>query len=135
MSIKLPLERWHTATGLVGLEVVSAGDAVALERAYADACKERDELRAWQLAVAEGTGYINHAEGQGGYEIAPAETIVAAYANAVEERDEARAEVARLKRIEAAALANLKQGHFDESRVWMLEAILAGIGPDGEVKP
>lgn len=44
-------------------------------------------------------------------------------------------EIARLKRIEAAALANLKQGHFDEDRNWMLEAILDGIGPDGEVKP
>lgn len=41
-----------------------------------EAREERDELRAWQLAVAEGMGYVNRAEGVGGYEVAPASVIV-----------------------------------------------------------
>lgn len=40
---------------------------------------EVEELREWQLKVAEGTGYINRAEGQGGYEVAAPETIIAAW--------------------------------------------------------
>lgn len=36
----------------------------------------------WQRAVAEGTGYINQPEGQDGYEVADAETIVAAWKRA-----------------------------------------------------
>lgn len=37
------------------------------------------ELEAWQVEVAEGVGYINRAEGQSGYEVAPAATIVRAW--------------------------------------------------------
>lgn len=40
---------------------------------------EVETLRAWQLRVADATGYVNRAEGQGGYEVADADTIVAAY--------------------------------------------------------
>ena len=35
------------------------------------------ELRAWQLAVADGLGFANRAEGQSGYEVAKASVIVA----------------------------------------------------------
>lgn len=34
------------------------------------------ELEAWQLAIAEGTGFINRAEGQSGYEVADPKTIL-----------------------------------------------------------
>ena len=40
---------------------------------------ERDTLRKWQIEIGEGTAYINWAEGQGGYEIAPASVIVDAW--------------------------------------------------------
>ena len=34
------------------------------------------ELEAWQLAIAEGTGFINRSEGQDGYEVADPQTIL-----------------------------------------------------------
>ena len=34
------------------------------------------ELEAWQLAIAEGTGFVNFAEGQSGYEVADPQTIL-----------------------------------------------------------
>lgn len=34
------------------------------------------ELEAWQLAIAEGTGFINRAEGQDGYKVADPKTIL-----------------------------------------------------------
>lgn len=34
------------------------------------------ELEAWQLAIAEGTGFVNFAEGQSGYEVADPKTIL-----------------------------------------------------------
>ena len=34
------------------------------------------ELEAWQLTIAEGTGFINRAEGQSGYEVADPKTIL-----------------------------------------------------------
>ncbi len=37
------------------------------------------ELEAWQLEVADGTGFLNRPEGQSGYEVAPAATIVQAW--------------------------------------------------------
>jgi hypothetical protein len=40
---------------------------------------ERDALAKWQLEVAEGMGYVNHAEGQDGYEVASAQTILDAW--------------------------------------------------------
>lgn len=58
---------------------------------------EIEQLRAWQLAVAEGTGYINHAEGQDGYEVADAETIVAAWKRRERRYDEAH-DVAQAQR-------------------------------------
>lgn len=41
------------------------------------ALKQRiTELEAWQLAIAEGTGFCNRAEGQSGYEVADPQTIL-----------------------------------------------------------
>lgn len=48
---------------------------------------EVEELRAWQRDIADGTGYINYAEGQGGYEVAPAETILRAWRRLQAEQD------------------------------------------------
>jgi len=36
------------------------------------------ELEAWQLTVAEATGYVNRPEGQAGYEVADADTVAGA---------------------------------------------------------
>lgn len=121
-EVKLPLERFEVTDDGYRLQptraavggLVHSHEVAALELAYAElqercakAERERDEARAWQLAVAEGTGYINYAEGQGGYEIAPAETIVAAYTNAVEERDEACINVSRMRATLSEALNEL----------------------------
>ena len=54
-----------------------------------EALAQVKELRAWQLAVAEGAGYVNRAEGQGGYEVASAETLVAAWKRQEQEATEA----------------------------------------------
>ena len=51
-------------------------EGVSRERIAATVA-ERDELRAWQLAVADGIGFCNRAEGQGGYEVAKPSVIVA----------------------------------------------------------
>lgn len=62
--------------------------------------KERDELKAWQKAVADGTGYVNYAEGQGGYEVADPETILAKWRRLRREYDarlDLEAEVERLR--------------------------------------
>lgn len=40
------------------------------------------DLRAWQVAVAEGMGYLNRPEGQDGYEVAAPEVILAAWREA-----------------------------------------------------
>jgi hypothetical protein len=40
---------------------------------------EVERLTAWQVAVADGLGYLNRAEGQGGYEVAEPETVIGAW--------------------------------------------------------
>jgi hypothetical protein len=40
--------------------------------------REAERLREWQRVVAEAAGYINYAEGQGGYEVADAQTVARA---------------------------------------------------------
>lgn len=58
-------------------------------------CALRDHveaLEAWQLAVADGMGYVNRAEGQGGYEVAAPSVILGAWA-AQQERIERAEEV------------------------------------------
>lgn len=74
--------------------------AKALDEAIAPLRAEQERLRADYLRVAEALEYVNHAEGQGGYEIAPNETLVEvarrgvrAYRNA----DEQEAELERLR--------------------------------------
>lgn len=67
------------------------------ERRKLDAEAEVERLRAWQYAVANGIGYCNHAEGQGGYEVADAETIVVAWKRRERLYDEAH-EVAQAQR-------------------------------------
>lgn len=59
------------------------GDLPALLDAY----EERDRLRDWQEAVADGLGYLNRAEGQGGYEVAKPEVIANTYNRICAERD------------------------------------------------
>lgn len=56
------------------------------------------ELRAWQEAVAEGTGYINRPEGQGGYAVADPDTIVAAFKEHEREADHLRDQVTLAQR-------------------------------------
>lgn len=72
-------------------------------------CAEVERLRAWQLAVAEGMGYVNRAEGQSGYEAAEPDVILSAW-NDTQQRltvetdgDEARAEIQHLKAEAATA--------------------------------
>lgn len=82
------VSRAHQAT-LARVEELEAECAEQVKRAEvamareAEALNSRDswrarcgELEAWQLAIAEGTGFINHAEGQAGYEVADPETIL-----------------------------------------------------------
>ena len=44
-------------------------------------------LEAWQLAIAEGTQFINRAEGQDGYEVADPQTILKYFEEEAHERD------------------------------------------------
>jgi uncharacterized coiled-coil DUF342 family protein len=59
--------------------------------------RERDELRAWQVQIAEPLGYLVRAFGVGGYDVAEPSVIVKAWRELERERDEARAEVERLQ--------------------------------------
>ncbi len=45
------------------------------------------ELESWQLSVADQLGYVNHPEGQSGYEVADAETVKKAIRDVAYERD------------------------------------------------
>lgn len=67
-----------------------------LETLVENLVEERDEaraeverLRGWQESIADGTGYILRAEGQGGYEAADPETIIAAWRRLEREADAA----------------------------------------------
>ena len=70
-------ERATACIGGFPVETVSeAVERVVKER---DALRARvAELEAWQLTVAEATGYVNRPEGQAGYEVADADTVAGA---------------------------------------------------------
>lgn len=59
---------------------------------------EVERLRAWQVAVADGMGYLNHAEGQGGYEVADPDTILGAWKDQEREIDRLTVEVEGLRK-------------------------------------
>jgi hypothetical protein len=73
---------------------------------------EVERLTAWQVAVADGLGYLNHAEGQGGYEVAEPETVIGAW------REQER-EVERLTN--DLALARQVSGELCEACGWAMK--------------
>lgn len=87
-NVRVRAERHEARADVTRLQ----GLLVELRTERDEARAEVEQLRAWQREVADGTGYINYAEGQGGYEVAPAETIVAAWKQREREAD-ARADV------------------------------------------
>lgn len=106
--------------------------------------KERDEARAWQLAVADAAGYVNYAEGQAGVDIAPAAVLIADIKKTSEELDALRAEVARLKRAKVELrdlVAQVEAMRFaldapgGRALRVQLESAKRALDPDGEVKP
>jgi hypothetical protein len=64
---------------------------------YDSLVRERDDLCAWQVQIAEPLGYLVRAFGVGGYDVAEPSVIMEAWRALERERDEARAEVERLK--------------------------------------
>jgi post-segregation antitoxin (ccd killing protein) len=67
-------------------------DVSVLERRLAAAEAARERAEAWQLAVADGLGYVNRPEGQGGYEVAEPSVIVDAFRAAESEPSRLRSE-------------------------------------------
>lgn len=74
--------------------VVDAPDAQACVAGRHDAvvcgpCRAEiaGDVAEWQRVVAEAAGYINYAEGQGGYEVADAQTVARAVREAIAARD------------------------------------------------
>jgi hypothetical protein len=73
---------------------------------------EVERLKSWQVAVADGLGYLNSAEGQGGYEVAEPETIIVAW------REQER-EVERLTN--DLAMARQVSGELCEKCGWAMK--------------
>jgi hypothetical protein len=70
-----------------------------IERLTADLASERTaraEAERWQVEVAEGLGFLNRAEGQGGYEVAAPRVIVEAFRAAESALSASREEAGRL---------------------------------------
>jgi hypothetical protein len=72
----------------------SAGYAAETDEAAKDAerrllsalhslVRRAEAAEGWQLAVADGLGYVNRAEGQGGYEVAEPSVVLASYRAAI----------------------------------------------------
>lgn len=81
---------------LAAQESLSAATLEQLARVTEQAAaltKERDELKAWQVEIGEGTAYINWAEGQGGYEVPPASVIVEAWSTLANEHADGHIEL------------------------------------------
>ena len=70
---------------------VETNSALMFESDWKDACRERDELRAWQLQVAEPTGFVLRAFGSSDYDVAEPAVLVNAWRALERERDELRA--------------------------------------------
>ena len=87
----------YDGTGSATLEslgLATAGEIARLKADLATAAnvtkqltEERDELAAWQLAVADGLGFVNRAEGQSGYDVAAPSVILAAWRECEERID------------------------------------------------
>jgi hypothetical protein len=77
---------------------------------------EVERLTAWQVEVADGLGYLNRAEGQGGYEVADPETVIGAW------REQER-EVERLTMELHASQAEVVELHADPlpAAAWVRE--------------
>lgn len=83
-------EALYRATPLASgcMEVVRQVPVTAdkfLAKQIAQRAERIAELEAWQLAVAEHLGFVNRPEGQAGYEVADAETVIG-YIRGVEKR-------------------------------------------------
>jgi hypothetical protein len=101
-----PTKRTHT---------LDANDAELIANAPTDLRALLDEverLKAWQVAVADGLGYLNSAEGQGGYEVAEPETVIGAWS-------EQEREVERLKN--DLAMARQVSGELCEACGWAMK--------------
>jgi hypothetical protein len=70
--------------------------------------RERDDLRAWQVQIAEPLGYLVRAFGVGGYDVAEPSVIMEAWRALERERDEARA---RLEETEHAMHMRIRAGY------------------------
>jgi hypothetical protein len=67
---------------------------------------EVERLTDWQVAVADGLGYLNHVEGQGGYEVAEPDKVIGAWMREVERLiDDPLPAAAWVREVERAAFA------------------------------
>lgn len=113
-------------------ERIGAGDGTGQKFAHPSCYWRREagqlrkalsEAEQWRVDVAEGLGYINHAEGQAGYEIADPRVIVAAFKGLEKERDEA------LARANARLLnPNIERRLRDDFAMAALPALIAKSG-------
>jgi hypothetical protein len=71
--------------------------AELMERNNALALRVQEAER-WQIEVADGIGYVNRAEGQGGYEVAEPRVIIQAFRDLRSERDLAEDMIVRERR-------------------------------------
>ena len=64
------------------------------------------ELEAWQIAIAEGTAFINRAEGQDGYEVASPQTILSFFEEIAHTLNRYRAALEEIANPDPNALAH-----------------------------
>lgn len=114
-------ERDEARAAQVRAEAELAGiEDYPLLQQNADLRAEVERLRWWQREVADGMGYLNQAEGQAGYEVAPPVVILAAWRDAGQ-----RIERAELERDEAVALLRDAERWLPSDLSARLDAFLA----------
>jgi post-segregation antitoxin (ccd killing protein) len=92
-------------------------DVSVLERRLAAAEAARERAEAWQLAVADGLGYVNRPEGQGGYEVAEPSVIVDAFRAAESESSRLRSERESLRVAYNASAEMLSEARSEVARL------------------
>ena len=102
------------------LDASDSDDRLAVKRLTA----EVERLTAWQVAVADGLGYLNCGEGQGGYEIADPETVIGAWREQEREVERLKAETPWVPAVERAAFRRgaeaMRMGVLAEFEKWFL---------------
>jgi hypothetical protein len=99
------------------MDKAEAAVLAAFDRALAAMREERDEAERWRVAVADGLGYLNRPEGQGGYEVAEPSVIIKAFRDLSADADALHDGIveAEMERSALAAQDGLREAALEEA--------------------